>query len=147
MLLLRGQWRDREPSSGRDTPAVPWPALLCVGAAAGLSSGFLGIGGGLAITVGLAAWLKVPQRQAQMASLLLSVIPTTLPAAWVYWSEGLSTTRLTMTGVIAGLVIGTDLGARLAHRMKGTVLFIAIVGFVSAMTIYMAYQALAAQGG
>jgi len=32
---------------------------------AGLSSGFLGIGGGLAITAGLGAGLKVPQYQAK----------------------------------------------------------------------------------
>lgn len=41
-----------------------------MGLVAGLSSGFLGIGGGLAIVVGLSACLKLPQHQAQMIGFL-----------------------------------------------------------------------------
>jgi hypothetical protein len=87
---------------------------VVVGAFAGFSSGFLGIGGGLAMTVGLTAWLKVPQRQAQMVGLALLAAPVKLPAAWVYWREGLLAPRPVLPGVNLGLVAGTDVGARLA---------------------------------
>jgi uncharacterized membrane protein YfcA len=77
---------------------------------AALSSGFIGIGGGLATTVGLSAVLDVPQRQAQMASLVLSLIPTTIPAAGVYWRAGAMGPWPALLAVILGLVAGTDLG-------------------------------------
>jgi len=98
------------------TPAAP-SAMAAVRSAnrgggrfAALSSGFIGIGGGLATTVGLSAVLDVPQRQAQMASLVLSLIPTTIPAAGVYWRAGAMGPWPALLAVILGLVAGTDLG-------------------------------------
>ena len=55
MLILRSGKDDAGDASGESEPALPWSSLLIVGAIAGVSSGFLGIGGGLAITVGLVA--------------------------------------------------------------------------------------------
>jgi uncharacterized protein len=117
-------------------------ALLGVGLLAGFSSGFLGIGGGLAITVGLSAGLKVPQRQAQLVSLMFSVIPTTIPAAWLYWRQGWSASWLVIGGVIMGLWAGTDVGARMANKFDERKLHQVLIAFVSAMAIYMAYRAL-----
>jgi uncharacterized membrane protein YfcA len=142
MLILRGR-RDPLAAGAEGGPVdVAWAALLAVGTFAGFSSGFMGIGGGLATTVGLSVWLRVPQHQAQMVSLVLSTIPTTIPAAWVYWSEGWSASWFAIAGVIVGLVIGTDLGARLANRVERSTLHVMMIGFVSAMTLYMAYKAL-----
>jgi uncharacterized protein len=62
LLILRQPNRTSGNASALPLPPVPWVALVVVGACAGFSSGFLGIGGGLAITAGLSAWLKVPQR-------------------------------------------------------------------------------------
>jgi uncharacterized membrane protein YfcA len=116
--------------------------LLIVGLFAGLSSGFLGIGGGLATVVGLSAILRVPQHQAQMVSLVLALVPTTIPSAWVYWKQGWSTPWPVLAGVVIGLVAGTDLGARLANRIDRSALHATLIFFVSAMAIYMAYKAL-----
>jgi uncharacterized membrane protein YfcA len=121
---------------------IHWATLLALGALAGFSSGFLGIGGGLAITAGLSAGLKVPQHQAQMVSLVFSIIPTTLPAAWVYWRQGWFASWFVIGGVVLGLWFGTDLGARLANRFDETKLRRGLVGFAFAMAIYMAYKAL-----
>jgi uncharacterized membrane protein YfcA len=142
MLILR---RNRQPASEMaDNYAgqLHWSALLAVGVAAGFSSGFLGIGGGLAITVGLTAWLKVPQHQSQMVSLVISTIPTTIPAAWIYWHQGWSVSWLIIGGVVLGLWAGTDLGARAANRIGKSALHRVLVGFVSMMAIYMAYKAI-----
>jgi uncharacterized protein len=130
---------------GGDVPAAPRVshiALVAVGAFAGFSSGFLGIGGGLAITVGLSAWLKVPQRLAQMTSLVLLTAPLTIPAAWVYWREGRTASWPVLAGVVLGLVAGTDIGARLANRFSDKALRRLLIAFIAAMAAYMAREAL-----
>jgi len=130
---------------GGDVPAAPRVshiALVAVGAFAGFSSGFLGIGGGLAITVGLSAWLKVPQRLAQMTSLVLLTAPLTIPAAWVYWREGRTASWPVLAGVVLGLVAGTDIGARLANRFSDKALRRSLIAFIAVMAAYMAREAL-----
>jgi uncharacterized membrane protein YfcA len=139
-LALR---RDRKDGSSeaRDPDRLHWLPLLLIGMLAGFSSGFMGIGGGLAITVGLAAGLRVPQHQAQLISLVFSVIPTNLPAAWIYWSEGLMVGWPAIIGIVTGLWIGTDLGARMANRVSKSVLRRTMIAVVSLMALYMTYKA------
>jgi uncharacterized protein len=142
MLILR---RERKQTAESEAPASPdlhWSALLIVGLVAGLSSGFMGIGGGLATVVGLSAVLRVPQHQAQMVSLVLSLIPTTIPSAWVYWQQGWSSPWSILAGVIAGLIVGNDIGARLANRVDRSALHVMMVLLVSAMVVCMAWKAL-----
>ncbi len=123
-------------------PALRWLPLLLVGTLAGFSSGFMGIGGGLAITVGLTAGLRVPQHQAQLVSLVVSLIPTALPPAWIYWSKGLVVGWPVIIGILAGLWVGTDLGARMANGISKTVLRRMMIGFVSLMALFMTWKAL-----
>jgi uncharacterized protein len=118
LVVVRPPRHQLESAEAPAAPSVPLAAVVAVGALAGFSSGFLGIGGGLAITVGLSAWLKVPQRMAQMISLALLAVPLTIPAAWVYWREGHIVSWGVLIGVVLGLVAGTDIGARLANRLK-----------------------------
>ncbi|WP_426609371.1 sulfite exporter TauE/SafE family protein [Bradyrhizobium sp. McL0616] len=140
-LVLR---RDHEHGSKEagDQNDLPWLPLFLIGTLAGFSSGFMGIGGGLAITVGLAAGLRVPQHQAQLVSLIFSVIPTNIPAAWIYWSKGLMVGWPAIIGILAGLWIGTDLGARMANRVSKSVLRQTMIALVSLMALYMTYKAL-----
>jgi uncharacterized membrane protein YfcA len=142
MLMLRRERKAQEHASLSTSLDLHWTALLAVGLFAGLSSGFLGIGGGLATVVGLSAILRVPQHQAQMVSLVLALVPTTIPSAWVYWQQGWSAPWPVLAGVIVGLVAGTDIGARLANRINRATLHATLIFFVSAMAIYMAYKAL-----
>lgn len=143
LLIVRHERRQPEETSDRAMAPIHWAALLAVGAIAGFSSGFMGIGGGLAITAGLSAVLKAPQHQAQLVSLVLSIIPTTIPAAWVYWHQGWSTSWAVVVGVVLGLWAGTDVGARMANRVGEAGLRRTLIAFVSAMAIYMTYKALA----
>jgi uncharacterized protein len=138
VLQPRRQVVGARSASGR----TGWPGLLAVGALGGFSSGFLGIGGGLAITVGLTAVLGVARHQAQMVSLILAVVPTTVPAARVYWQQGWSGSWVAVGGVVVGLWIGTDVGARLANRVRDVTLHRTAIGLISAMALYMAYKAL-----
>ena len=135
----------RRPAESGEAPAAPpvsKAALAAVGAFAGFSSGFLGIGGGLAITVGLSAWLKIPQRLAQMVSLALLTAPLTIPAAWVYWREGRIVAWPILVGVVPGLVLGTDMGARLANRLNDKRLRLSLLAFIVLMAGYMIRAAL-----
>jgi hypothetical protein len=141
LLIVRRDRKDGSFEAG-DRDELRWLPLLLIGALAGFSSGFMGIGGGLAITVGLTAGFRVPQHQAQLVSLVFSVIPTNLPAAWIYWSKGLMVGWPAIIGILAGLWIGTDLGARLANGVSRSVLRRAMVALVSLMALYMTYKAL-----
>ncbi|MEZ2143153.1 sulfite exporter TauE/SafE family protein [Bradyrhizobium sp. DN5] len=141
LLILRRERKDASNEAG-DRNDLPWLPLLLIGMLAGFSSGFMGIGGGLAITVGLAAGLRVPQHQAQLISLIFSVIPTTVPPAWIYWSKGLMVGWPAIIGILAGLWIGTDLGARAANGVSKSVLRRLMIGFVALMALYMSYKAL-----
>lgn len=142
MLIFGGSREKAEGGEDRLLPALPWVTLLVLGLLAGLSSGFLGIGGGLATVVGLSAVLGVAQHKAQMISLVMSLIPTTIPSAWIYWNEGALASWPVMIGVIAGLLVGTDLGARAANRIDRARLRCAMISFVSVMVIYMTFKAL-----
>ena len=73
-----------------------------------------------------------------MVSLMISIIPTTIPAAWIYWHRGWSVSWLVIGGVVLGLWCGTDLGARVGK----TALHRILVGFTSVMAVYMTYKAL-----
>ncbi|OAF09872.1 permease [Bradyrhizobium centrolobii] len=140
-LALRRERKDGNDEIGKRRE-LPWLPLLLVGTLAGFSSGFMGIGGGLAITVGLAAGLRVPQHQAQLVSLIFSVIPTTIPPASIYWSKGHVVGWPAIIGILAGLWVGTDLGARMANGVSKSVLRRMMIGFVSLMALYMTYKAL-----
>ena len=140
LLILRRDRKDSGSDAG-DQDRLPWLPLLLIGVLAGFSSGFMGIGGGLAITVGLAAGLRVPQHQAQLVSLIFSVIPTNIPAAWIYWSKGLMVGWPAIIGIVAGLWVGTDLGARVANGVSKAVLRRAMIALVSLMALYMSYKA------
>ncbi len=142
MMVLRGDPADDGATSTNGVSEVSWIALVVVGVIAGFSSGFLGIGGGLAITVGLSVGLRVPQHQAQLVSLVFSVVPTTILAAWVYWSDGLLVSWPALTGIVIGLWLGTDLGARAANRSDRLTLQRTLLLLTAAMALYMTYKAL-----
>jgi uncharacterized protein len=143
VMIFQPPHHPRDEKSANQSGPVRWSGLLVVGAIGGFTSGFMGIGGGLALTVGLTAALGVPRHQAQLISLILALVPTTLPAAWVYWRQGWSGPWFAVGGVILGLGVGTDFGARLANRMSEVKLHRIAIGFIAAMTFYMAYKALA----
>jgi uncharacterized membrane protein YfcA len=114
--------------------------LLGVGIVSGLSSGLLGIGGGLAITAILAAGMKVPQHVAQALALAVTTLPLSLPAAWVY-AEQAPLPWWAIAGIIVGLWIGTALGARLATLMSERALRRLMPVAIFAMAAFMAWRA------
>jgi uncharacterized membrane protein YfcA len=123
-----------------DVP-LHWASLSAIGAIAGWSSGFLGIGGGLAITALMTGLLKVSQHRSQAMSLAVTALPVTLPAALLYVQQGTEMPWATIVALIVGLWIGTGLGARLANRVSPNKLRIVLVVMIAAMAIFMAFKA------
>jgi uncharacterized membrane protein YfcA len=72
----------------------------------------------------------------------LTIMPTTVRAAYVYWRAGQLPAWPILLAVIVALWGGTDLGARLANRLERTTLRRALVVMVTAMTLYMVWRAL-----
>jgi len=118
-----------------------WAALAGIGAIAGWSSGFLGIGGGLAITALMAGLMKVSQHLAQAMSLAVTALPVTLPAALFYVQQGTELPWLTIVSLIVGLWVGTDIGARFANRVSPGKLRILLMITIASMALFMAFRA------
>jgi uncharacterized protein len=142
IVILRPPRRQAEDTLGasEDLP-LPWAALATIGAIAGWSSGFLGIGGGLAITALMTGLLKVSQHRSQAVSLAVTALPVTLPAALLYVQQGTELPWLTILSLIAGLWIGTELGARFANRVSPDKLRVILMIVIAAMAVFMAYKA------
>jgi uncharacterized protein len=111
-----------------------------IGAIACWSSGFLGIGSGLAITALMTGLLKISQHRSQAASLAVTALPVTLPAALLYVQQGTELPWLTIVSLIAGLWIGTDIGARLANRVRPDRLRIVVIAGMSAFMAYKVWR-------
>ena len=142
IVLLRPPRRHAEGATApAEDSGLPWAALATIGAIAGWSSGFLGIGGGLAITALMTGLLKVSQHRSQAASLAVTALPVTLPAALLYVQQGTELPWLTIVSLIAGLWIGTDVGARFANRVHPDKLRIILMVVIAAMAAFMATKA------
>ncbi len=116
-------------------------ALVGVGIVSGLSSGILGIGGGLAITAILAAGLKVPQHLAQALALGVTTLPLTLPAAIVYArTENLP--WIAIAAIVVGLWVGTIGGAKLATKVSDQTLRRLLPVCIFGAAAFMAWRAL-----
>jgi uncharacterized membrane protein YfcA len=142
IVMLRPPRRHADGAGGAaaDLP-LPWAALAVIGAIAGWSSGFLGIGGGLAITALMSGLLKVSQHRSQAVSLAVTALPVTLPAALLYVQQGTALPWLTILSLIAGLWVGTDIGARFANRVSPDKLRIVLMVVIAGMAAFMAYKA------
>jgi uncharacterized protein len=142
IVLLRPP-RSKLEGNADDPQDVPlhWASLAAIGAIAGLSSGLLGIGGGLAITALMAGLLKISQHRSQAMSLAVTALPVTLPAALLYVQQGTELPWATIVALIGGLWVGTDIGARFANRVSPNRLRIVLLLMIAAMTIFMALKA------
>ena len=93
-------------------------AALAVGFAAGVSSGLLGVGGGILFVPALVIFLGLSQLHAEATS-LLAVIPVALVGAWrqhrygnLHLREGLVIGALSLPGVAAGAALANVLPER-----------------------------------
>ncbi len=140
-ILKRSRSKELVAQAERRTP-YDSIILVVIGVAAGLSSGLLGIGGGLAITALSVIVLRKHQHEAQALSLAVTALPLTLPAVWVYVHQGLSLPWRSIVWLIVGLVIGGWTGAVFANRLPEKKLKLAFTVVLVAMASYMIVRAM-----
>lgn len=141
-LLSLTRLKGSREKAERPTVVLGAATLFGVGIVSGLSSGLLGIGGGLAITALLAAALKVPQHVSQALALAVTTLPLTFPAAWVYATQEHGLPWAAIAAIIVGLWVGTAIGARGAVFLSERTLRLMMPVFIFAMGAYMAWRAL-----
>ena len=91
-------------------------SYVLLGLVMGISSGFLGLGGGLVLIPALLYIYGLTQLQAQGTSLAVMVPPITLLAAVRYYNSG--NVKLVMAVFIAlGFILGGFIGADIVQRV------------------------------
>lgn len=107
---------------------------LAVGFAAGVTSGLLGVGGGILFVPGLVFFLGLTQLHAEATS-LVAVVPVALVGAWR--QHGYGNVRL-RDGIVIGLLspLGVLAGVELANALPERVLEVAF----AAVQLFFAYQ-------
>jgi uncharacterized membrane protein YfcA len=107
---------------------------LVIGFAAGVSSGLLGIGGGILFVPGLVFFLSLSQLQAEATS-LVAIVPVALVGAWRQRSygnlrvrDGLTIGLLSIPGVAAGALLADALPERPLELMFAAVQIFFAVG-------------------
>ncbi len=94
-----------------------WAWYILLGLIAGISSGFLGIGGGTIIIPALVYFFGLNQHTAQGTSLAIMIPPIGLLAAWEYWRKGHVALGMALF-ICVGFFVGGLIGAYLAHRLS-----------------------------
>jgi len=113
--------QSHESASSRSISFKTGLLLVIAGAVVGISSGLLGIGGGVLLVPALSVLFGLSQHEAQGTTLTLMVPPIGLLAAMQYYQNG--DVNVTAGAFIcAGFFFGALGGARLAHGMSAHIL-------------------------
>lgn len=100
-------------------PAPPWGPGLAIGLAGGLCAGLFGIGGGVVMIPLMVIWLKLPQHEAQLASIAVLLPPVGLPGVLVYAQSQPSFPWFVLMGLALGFQVGAFGGATMATGITG----------------------------
>jgi uncharacterized protein len=142
LSALKGSRTRASASASEHVPPYSFVVLIGIGVIAGISSGMLGIGGGLAVTALCTVLLHKHQHDAQALSLAITSMPLTLPAAWVYVRQGWHLPWQLIGYLLAGLLFGGWVGAMFANRLTERSLKIAFNSLLIAMVVYMTVRAI-----
>jgi uncharacterized membrane protein YfcA len=129
LVLALRSWRAGAGSQETDRPAgtgaparQAWLHALWIGAAGGVASGLLGIGGAVLMIPLLVAVLDLTQHEAQGTSLAVMLPPVGLPGVLVYAGARGGLPWLVVGCVSGGFLLGGAVGARAARRVAGPAL-------------------------
>src|SRR4051794_25029671 len=118
-------------------------AAVAIGFAAGVSSGMLGVGGGIIFVPGLVFVLDLSQLSAESTS-LLAIIPVALVGAWRQHRYGNIRVR---DGIVIGLLsaAGAAAGVAVANVVPERALEIGFAGLTLAIAAQLVRRGLAAR--
>jgi uncharacterized protein len=117
-----------------DTRGVAAPLLAGIGAAAGLLSGLLGIGGGLVMVPAL-VMAGIGQHRAQTTS-LAAIVPIAVVGAFLF-GQAASVDVGAAVVLAAGSLVGVRGGALLMHRLSDVLLARVFAIFLIVVAITM----------
>lgn len=95
--------------------------LVGIGAAVGVLSGLIGVGGGVVLVPVFVYLLGMSQHQAQGTSLAILIPPIGILAAWTYYRQGHVDLRVAAL-ICLGFVFGGLFGAKIATALPSAVL-------------------------
>jgi uncharacterized membrane protein YfcA len=112
-------------------------ALVLIGLAAGVLSGFVGIGGGLLIVPCLVYFLGLSQHEAQGTSLVMMLPPIGILACYNYyqsgnlnWKYGLVLASVFVVGAFFGSKFSLKLSPVTVKRIFGVILLFASIKMI-----------------
>ena len=107
-----------DPAAGHEIAYVPErvPAGAAIGAAAGVISGMLGVGGGVVIVPVMNLLMRVPMKGSVGTSVYM-VGMTSVATAFTYYARGKIDPTLVVPALI-GVFVGGQLGSRLTRRVR-----------------------------
>ena len=120
------------------------PLFLAAGLAAGTLSGLFGVGGGIILVPMLVFWFKFRQKDAQATS--LAAIVLTAAAGAVPYSLAEHIDWLAAGLIVGGGVVGSSVGASVAHRVEDRWLRLAFAAVAVASALKLLLDAPAASG-
>jgi hypothetical protein len=123
-LALRMYWMKDPSGPGETAFTAPrtgdiWLPGLLIGLAGGFASGLFGIGGAVLMNPLMVWRLRLPQHQAQLASLAMMLPPIGLPGVLVYAQSQNGLPWMILAGLALGFLAGAYFGARLATNIRG----------------------------
>lgn len=118
-----------------------WLLFALIGVAAGIASGFFGVGGGVVLVPALVFLAGFSQHLATGTSLAVLLPPIGLAAALEYYRHGNVDMRAAAL-LAAGLFCGAWLGAHLASQISGPRLRLSFGLFITALGLYLVQEEL-----
>ncbi|NND63265.1 MAG: sulfite exporter TauE/SafE family protein [Flavobacteriaceae bacterium] len=97
-------------------------SLIIIGIAAGILSGFMGVGGGVVMIPLMMLLLGYNQHEAQGMSLAVLAVPVTFVAAYTYHSSGHSINWKFALVIAVCFVIGGFIGSKFAVKIDQSLL-------------------------
>jgi uncharacterized membrane protein YfcA len=125
----------RPPHDGVEPANLSIAKIVASGAAVGLLTGVLGVGGGFLIVPALVMLVGLPMQQAVGTSLVV-IAMNSLAGFMGHLGDGALDVPSLVVFVAAGLA-GTFAGARLAHRLPAARLRQGFAGFVILLAIFL----------
>lgn len=143
-MAARSFWSSKvgRPAGPPPSPRMALLHATWIGAAGGVASGLLGIGGGVVMIPLMVSILALTQHEAQGTSLATMLPPIGLPGVLVYARASGGLPWVAMAVVATGFVGGGALGARIANRLRGPGLTRAFGVFVACVACALLWRAL-----
>ena len=91
--------------------------LLCIGLAAGLLSGMVGIGGGIIIVPALVFFIGFSQHEAQGTTLAMFLIPIGILGVYNYYKAGYVDVKVALIMAIT-FVLGSYIGSKVSITLN-----------------------------